>query len=431
MDWRSAETPLLTLRNERMTEHLSKIQEPKAERAPGIPGLEGDSKPKEQPAAKRRPIKPSIVIAVLLAAGATAWIASGNLPSEDTATAPAAGGDVAQANAAAPAAGGTETKVQSVRVYESAARDRRTTLRIAGRTEASRAGRLMAETEGTIRSISVEEGDAVTAGQQVGQIDVDERNAVVREAQALLSQREIEYTAAAKLASKGFQSEVSKAKALAEMEAAKASLDRARLDLAKTRLAIPFDGVIWTKDVEQGDLVKVGDLIATVVDLDPLLVAANVSEREVAGIEEGTLARARLITGETVEGIVKYISPQAETSTRTFRVEIEVPDTGNRYKAGITAELLLPLTESRAHLISPALLTLDDSGRVGVKLVVDGDVARFAPVQILEDTPEGVWIDGLPDRATLISVGQEYVADGEKVEPVPDTVFVPGANNRS
>lgn len=413
-----------------MTEHLSKRMDPETDRTSSLPDLEPETENAPPPKKKRRRIKPSIVIAVLLAAGATAWIVSGNMPGEETAAAPSAATGAAQASGAAAAAP-KEVKIRTVRVYETLARDRRTTLRIAGRTEASREGRLMAETEGTIRSISIEEGDTVAAGELVARMNVDERDAVVREAEALLSQREIEYSAAAKLASKGFQSEVSKAKSLAEMEAAKAALDRAKLDLGKTRLTIPFDGVIWTKDVEQGDLVKVGDLIATIVDLDPLLVVANVSEREVAGIAEGSLAQARLITGETVEGVVSYISPQAETTTRTFRVEIEVPDTANRYKAGITAELLLPMSESRAHLISPALLTLGDAGQVGVKVVTEDSLAKFVPVQILEDTPEGVWLHGLPEQATVISVGQEYVADGEKVEPVPDTVFVPESDERS
>lgn len=411
-----------------MTEHLSKTRRAEAGEMTTGPQAESTPVPETKPANRKWRPKPSIAIAVLLAVGATAWILSGNVPVGDEQVATTAAEDAARAGT--PAAAPVESKVQSVRVYESVAQSRRTVLRIAGRTEASREGRLMAETEGTIRTINVEEGDAVVAGQRVGQIEEDDRNAVIREAEALLSQREIEYSAAVKLASKGFQSEVSKAKALAEKEAARAALDRARLDLAKTKLSIPFDGVIWTKEVEQGDLVKVGDLIATIVDLDPLLVVANVSEREVAGIEEGALAHAKLITGEKVEGIVKYVSPQAETATRTFRVEVEVPDTGNRYKAGITAELLLPLSESRAHLISPALLTLNDGGQVGVKLVEDGDNVRFAPVTIVEDTPEGIWIQGLPDQATLISVGQEYVADGEKVSPVPDTVFVPQNSGR-
>lgn len=415
-----------------MTEHLSRMKAPDAERTAHASHLDSGADRKAPTQRKRRRVKPSIVIAVVLAVGSAAWIASGNMPSEDpeqsVATATGVTEPAAPANAAAA---DSETKVQSVRVYESVAKPRRTTLRIAGRTEASRQGRLMAETEGTIRNIDIEEGDAVEAGQRIGRIAVDERSAVVREAEALLSQREIEYSAAEKLARKGFQSEVSKAQALAEMEAAKAALDRARLDLARTQLSIPFDGVIWTKEVEQGDLVKVGDVIATIVDLDPLLVVANVSEREVGALEQGALARAKLITGETVEGVVSYISPQAETATRTFRVEIEVPDTGNRYKAGITAELLLPMSESRAHLISPALLTLNDAGQVGVKLVDDDNVARFQSVRILEDTPDGVWIQGLPERARLISVGQEYVADGETVKAVPDTVFVPGTNGRT
>ncbi len=422
-----------------MTEQLRKIENSDqgwGDKAPALEALSGagsdqaggfektrGEKMSGTPTRKRH-FKVSLVVAIVLAIAAGVWIASGNLPGSDVEP------SLADAGASAPAAGvpvaaEKPQQIQSVRVYESVAQNRRSTQRIAGRTEASRSGRLMAEIQGTIRKISIEEGDTVSAQQEVGRIDVQERAAVVREAEALLQQREIEYSAAAKLAKKGFQSEVSKAQALAELEAAKAVLDRARLDLSKTRLAVPFDGVVWTKNVEEGDLVQVGDLIASIVDLDPLLVVANVSEREISSITEGGLAQAKLITGETVEGIVSYISPQADTSTRTFRVEIEVPDTGNRFKAGITAELFLPTADERAHLISPALLTLNDDGQVGVMSVESGNIARFLPVSIDEDSINGVWISGLPDRVTVVSVGQEYLSDGQQVEAVQDTVFKP------
>ena len=387
--------------------------------------------PTEQSDAERkrpkRRIRSSILVAATLAVGATAWIVSGNLPQDVQATLQDSEDGAAQQAVAEPQAepSAEPEKVPSVRVYRSTARSRQAMIRIAGLTEASRSGRIMAETEGPIGRIGIEEGDVVAQGDVLGRIEIDERQAIVREAEALVQQRAIEFDAAAKLASKGFQSEVRRAQAQAELEAAKAALDRAKIDLSKTRLLAPFDGVISTKDVELGDLVQIGDLIATIVDLDPLLVVANVSEREVGRLAEGALAEARLITGESVQGIVSYISPKADDNTRTFRVEVEIPDTGNRLKAGVTAELMLPAQQKDAHLISPALLTLNDVGDVGVKTVDADQKVRFVPVRIAEDTPEGLWVLGLPRAVDLISVGHEFVADGERVDAVPATVLIP------
>ncbi len=374
-----------------------------------------------------RRIRSSIFVAAALAIGATGWIVSGNLPTEMRATLQDGGETEAQPAVPDPRAeAATDTeKLPSVRVYRSTARNRQATIRIAGVTEASRSGRIMAETEGPISRIEIEEGDVVAGGDLLGRIEIDERQAIVREAEALVQQRAIEFDAAAKLASKGFQSEVRRAQAQAELQAAKAALDRAKIDLSKTRFLAPFDGVVSTKDVELGDLVQIGDLIAVIVDMDPLLVVANVSEREVGRLAEGALAEARLITGESVQGILSYIAPKADDNTRTFRVEVEIPDTGNRLKAGVTAELLLPAQQSDAHLISPALLTLSDVGDVGVKTVDGEQTVRFVPVRIAEDTPEGLWVLGLPKTVDLISVGHEFVADGERVEAVPATVLIP------
>ena len=131
-----------------------------------------------------------------------------------------------------------------------------------------------------------------------------------------------------------------------------------------------------------------------------------------------------------MQGVVSYIAPRAAENTRTFRVEVEVPDTGNRYKAGVTAEVMLPADQTEAHLISPALLGLNDIGDVGVKIVDETGTVQFLQVRIVEDTPQGLWILGLPKTVNLISVGHEFVGVGERVEAVPATVFIP-QNTRS
>ena len=76
------------------------------------------------------------------------------------------------------------------------------------------------------------------------------------------------------------------------------------------------------------------------------------------------------------------------------------------------------LEEVAAHRVPPSLLTLNDNGEMGVRLVDEGDRVIFQTVSIIEDGPDGVWIAGLPPQIRLITVGQEYVSVGARVEPV-------------
>ncbi len=376
----------------------------------------GDPKP------RRRGLRPSIFIAGGLAIAATAWIVSGNLPQE------APTGDEAAIASDVPEEAMEEESTQpqtavAVRVIESVAQLRQSSLRVVGRTEANRTGRLMSETEGRIVELMADEGASVETDGLIARLDVNERVAMVRKAEALVKQRRIEFEAATKLAERGFQSEVRRAEADAQLQSAEAELRLYRIDLAKTQLVAPFDGVIMHRTVELGDYVGRGDPIAEIVDLDPIIITAEVSEQEVGRIVPGGLAMTRLITGETLEGVVSYIAPQADDATRTFTIEIEAPNPDLSVKAGVTTEVLLPTTNRKAHLISPALLTLDDSGAVGVKYVDARSIARFAPIQIVEDSPEGLWIVGLPDQATLISIGHDYAVEGQRVLATPDTTL--------
>ena len=62
---------------------------------------------------------------------------------------------------------------------------------------------------------------------------------------------------------------------------------------------------------------------------------------------------------------------------------------------------------------------LNDNGVVGVRVVENG-IVRFMPVQIVSDGPDGMWVTGLPDGVDVITVGQEFVSDGQRVKPVID-----------
>ena len=117
--------------------------------------------------------------------------------------------------------------------------------------------------------------------------------------------------------------------------------------------------------------------------------------------------------------VVRYVGAVSDAATRTFKVELEVANPDARIVEGVTAELRLPVAQTSAHALPPSVLTLDDLGRIGVKLVVAGDKVSFVPAQVIAGDSERVWLAGLPATARVIAVGQEFVKDGERVAPQP------------
>lgn len=361
------------------------------------------------------PIKPSYLIAFALAAGSAGWIYSGQME-EDPLADPQA--ETAEQQAQEPAA---ETKaLPSVRVAESRATDHRAILLYTGRTEADRRAVLRAETEGRVIEIGANVSDPVATGKVIAKLATNDRYAKLKQAESLVRQREIEYEAARQLAGKGFQTESKKAEAEANLSSARASLEEIRVDLGRTTIEAPFDGVIETRSVEVGDYVQVGDEIAVIADFDPIVVTIQVSEREISRVDAGVTAEIQMLDGQTHFGLVSRISPTADSATRTFEVELEVANQGDGLLDGMTAKVFLPAQEVSAHRITPALLALSDDGAVGVKAVDAQNKVVFYPIEIVEDTAGAMWVSGLPETVTLITVGQAYVAPGATVKPVPE-----------
>lgn len=353
-------------------------------------------------------MKSPIWIAILFAVAATLWVASGRFGNDsETGTPPPA--------AAAP--------LPSVQFILSEARTHRRELTINGHTEATRQVRLRAETDGRIAAILSEKGRRIAAGAVIARIALDNREASRAEAQALVRQREVEFSASRQLAVKGFRSDTDLAQAQAQLDAARATLARIEVDIANTAIKAPFAGVLNDRMVEIGDYVQAGDEVARVVDMNPILVAIAVAETHIGALAVGQIAEVRLVTGETHTGIIRYIASVADSATRTFRVEVELDNPDGAIRDGITAAVKLSLDAVPAHFLTPAILTLNDAGQLGVKLVDDADSVVFQPVRIIASQAEGMWLADLPERARIVVVGQEFVADGQKVTAVPSSAF--------
>lgn len=308
-----------------------------------------------------------------------------------------------------------EIVIPLVRTLLSEAQVRTREIILYGTTENIRKVTLKAETAGKIARLDSTEGEFVKEGDVIATLEMDDRQARLKKAQATVTQRRLEHKVAKGLLATGHQSETKLAEAYAQLQAADAELLAIQLDIEHTKVRSPFTGLVQETFVEVGDLVRAReDTIATVIDYSTFLVVGYVPEQKIATITPGSIAFAKLVTGMKTEGIVRYISHVADPVTRTFRVEIEIPSTGTPVSEGITSEIRIPTNTIDAHLISSSYFSLNNTGDVGVKTLEPDGRVKFHPITILDDGPEGVWVSGLPARAQIITVGQAFLQDGDR-----------------
>ena len=284
------------------------------------------------------------------------------------------------------------------------------------RTEPSRAVQVRAELDGVIAALPVEEGRRVQAGEVICEIAAEDRPERLARARAALRKAELEYAGAQRLKNKGLQSDTAMAQQEVALASARADLRSAELAVNNLKIRAPFAGVVNSRAVELGDFIRRGEECATLLDMNPILIVGEVSESEVANLQLDGIASARLQLGSLVEGRLRYVSQQAHSVTRGYRVEVAVANPAGELRSGISARMALPTGEVMAHRINASLLTLDDRGDLGVRVLDQEHRVRFANVQLVSDENEGVWVTGLPPQPLLITVGQEYVSLGEHVE---------------
>jgi len=349
----------------------------------------------------------SVITSLLIALAVAAWVLSGRLGQDPEAG--AANTSVLETNAA------RQSLPVLVRTRHVVAEERGREVILHGRTEAKRSVDVKAETSGRIVEIFVRKGAVVQRGTRIARIALEDREARLAEAEGRVHQRELEFNAAQQLAERGFRSATKMAEAAAELDKALAYQTQVEIDIGNTELRAPFAGVVESRPVEVGDVLSTGSIVARIVDQDPFLVVGQVSERDVQRIGLGDPGRAELVGGQIVDGRVSFIATTANPQTRTFRVELEVSNKDRTLRDGLTSEIRIPVDRQPAHLISSAALTLNDKGALGVRIVVPEDTVRFVPVEIIDDTPAGIWIIGLPNAVDVITVGQEFVRDGDIV----------------
>ncbi|OIQ25017.1 MAG: efflux transporter periplasmic adaptor subunit [Alphaproteobacteria bacterium MedPE-SWcel] len=330
---------------------------------------------------------------------------------------------------------------------------------VRGQTRAMRQVNVQAETTSTVISEPLRKGASVKTGDILCELDpgirpaslleararlkearakVPEAEARLAESHALLEEARINLTAAEKLSEGGYASETRLASARAAERTAQAAIASAEGGLESTRAGIesataavasaekemdrlvlhaPFDGILESDTAEIGSLLQPGSLCATVIQLDTIKLVGYLPETAIERVRLGARAGARLATGQQASGTVSFISRSADEDTRTFEVEITVPNADLRIRDGQTAEIVISAEGTKAHQLPQSALTLNNEGQLGVRVVRDDSTAGFVPVTLLRDEATGVWLDGLDEQADVIVVGQDFVTEGVALDP--------------
>jgi multidrug efflux system membrane fusion protein len=351
--------------------------------------------------------------------GAAAWVLTGEFSSVGGAEQPAATDSPAPQAAAAETLAPAAPVLRTVAVLVPAFIDHARTIRLSGTTEPDKRAVLAARADGVINDLALIKGAAITEGTMVMALEGPETLAQAEIATIALAQRDRELGVAERLFSGGNTPEIQRTSAQSARDAAQAELNRARAAVDRLQLKAPFGGIVETVDVELGEWVQTGAPVATILSLDPIVVKAEVSEIDVGSVAPGSKASVRLVNGNTMEGTVRLVAREATAQTRTFPVEIMLPNPDSALPSGMTAEVEILAAPQRATIVPRSVILLDDTGKIGVRGIGADDVAHFVPVTILDDTENGLVITGVPEGFRIIVAGQELVSDGEKVAVAP------------
>lgn len=289
---------------------------------------------------------------------------------------------------------------------------------VSAKTAANRSVELKSEIRSKVKTIHKQKGEKVKKGDLIVELDARDWPARVEQTQASLRQYQLEFESAKKLVKKGLYNNAQLAQAETALANAKADFTNAKIHLQASRITAPFDGIVDQRYVELGDYVKESTNIVKLLDFSPYLVTGHVAEKDASFINIGDRAEAILVTGDVIQGHIRFIAAEADSQTRTFPIEMEVSNPSGSMTSGLTAKLLIPQPKQFAHTISPSLLILNDQGHLGIKGITPDNTVVFHSIEILKAENTGIWITGLEEETQVITVGQGFVDYGEKVEPV-------------
>ena len=295
-----------------------------------------------------------------------------------------------------------EKKDAVVRVIDQKAENFSKQIVVKGFTKADKKVSVKSETSGKIIDLPIAQGTFVKKGEVICSLFVAER-------QANFDKALLDFNSAKKL----YDEELYSSK---QLQNAKSVYERAKLELDYANIKAPFDGVVDKIDLDVGDFLNRGSTCATLLDLDPMMITGDISEYELLDLTKDSSVRVITNDNQEFQGQITFISSSADEMMHTFDIEVSIPNPLGKIKDGQTAKVIVSATPEPAHIIPLSILRLDEEGNLGVRIVNKDSLVEFYTVEIIQDTEKGVWVTGLPFNSRIITVGQDYVNNNEKVD---------------
>ena len=290
---------------------------------------------------------------------------------------------------------------------------------VQGELEPLRRVEIRAQTTSRVIELPVEKGATVAEGALLVKLAGEERAAQLKSAQAEVESQQLEVAGAKKLLKRGLQSKNQLKARESSLAVAEAALERAKLELEYIAIKTPFQGVLEERYVELGSHLEKGDQVALVVDKSIVKAVGYISQQSAGNVRLGQKVNIRLLDGQEATGTLTYLSSVGDAQTHSFRVEAKVINTDGMLNAGVSVELSIATGQESAHFVSPAVLSLDAHGEIGIKSVNGDSVVSFYPIELLQTEADGIWVSGLPDKVRIITQGQGFVNEGEPVKEMP------------
>ena len=282
--------------------------------------------------------------------------------------------------------------------------------------EAPGESQVVAKTSGVMVQLLAEEGQVVRKGQVLARLDGDRVRLEAERSAATVSKLENNYRRSQKLRQEKLVSADSDEQIRYELEAARASLALAKLELSYTNIVAPISGVVAQRMVKPGNLISLNSPVFRIVDNSHLEAVLNVPEREMAVLKQGMPLRMIVdaIPGKVFEGKVDRVSPVVDSGTGTFRVVCAF--TGNEtLRPGMFGRIEVIFDQRDNVLTIPRAALLEDEGETAV-YVIRANKAVRVPVKLgYVNGQVAEIVSGLKDNEKVVTAGKVAIRDGSEV----------------
>jgi len=278
--------------------------------------------------------------------------------------------------------------------------------------------KVTAQVSGQVEKILKRQGDHVQAGEALLRLSNEGRSERLAQAQATLKLRERELANAQTLEKSKFVAETEISRLESALAEARAKLVEEQLAVQYSNPAAPFKGVVNRRHVDPGEWVGVGTALMDIVDVSRLRATAFVPQQQVSELKVGQNVKLELLDGRLMQGTIHFVSNSADLQTRSYYIEVATANPEHWRIAGASATLRIELPQVMAHRFSPALLSLNERGQLGVQAVNDQSQVQFYPVKTLNVDTKAATVAGLPDALRLITLGAGFVQSGQTVQAV-------------